>query len=488
MGLFDGLGQAAGAAAGGYLRGQNLGNAEGYRRKAQADAIEARREALRLQRKAADPQDKIRAQYGEVAKGLIHVRNDPAQAAFFNDPANAALRDSMDSAIDHSLGLSSGQIDLSKADPHLLTFHPSLPGPSVPDKAMIEGKGAGPATGPNTQPTNFETQLAGRQMAPPPVTAPSNVGPVRQAAGLSPGPLPFQMPAAPNPAAIGPEPTPVAAPAPAAAPPPPAKFDPQAEFQQLYQQGPPSAKLDRMPYETDKAFDARKLQADKPYNAALDRAYKAATGFPKADIARADAAVRPEMNRQKIAGTQAGTQLKREQTRASKVITPVKVESGKATAAKARTETRLAPQRLGLEARRTAATERNAATVEGQLAESKRYHDQLVTRAKDELRSRVTNKTDRDDHEIISANLRILTATKRDVTGSDVSSFTTIQRLNAQKKLDAALQRVEARKSGAAAPAGAGTVKKDKSYWTRVGTEAGLKGEGLSAYLKSKGL
>lgn len=134
MALFGltGLGQAVGSAASGALSGQNKGEAEGYRRQAAADTLDARRQALFYQRRATDPDKDKRALYGHIAEGLHKVRTDPEMQRFFNDPENAPLTESYDRALGQSLGLATGSIPLDQADPTLLTFHPSLPGPSVP--------------------------------------------------------------------------------------------------------------------------------------------------------------------------------------------------------------------------------------------------------------------------------------------------------------------------------------------------------------------
>lgn len=378
MGFF---GRALGAAAEGYLTGQNRGEGEGFRRQAAAEAIEARREALRLQRHATDPQDKVRAQYGEIAKGLIHVRSDPNMAAFFNDPANADQVAAYDAGIDHALGVAGGKIAVEAADPHLLTFHPKLPGVSVPDTST--GKAApGAGLGATADQVRANAGLgatagdvranAGPQMNLPPLAGPSNVGDVRKEAGLGPGALPFQLGQAPAP---GPfqfqmPPTPdsfsTTAPPPAAAPKgPPAPFNPQEEFRRLYEQGPPSAAMQPYPYETPKAFETRKANADKPYNSALTRIGQAITAYPRADILGTDLQTRGEKNRVGIEGTRAGTRVKNEAVRTSQILTPVKKESGLATAAAARARATAIPEQTRQGGQRIAETERhNRATEE----------------------------------------------------------------------------------------------------------------------------
>ena len=109
--LLSGLGQGIGAAAGGYLVGQNKGEAEAYRRQQSSLAAEYRKQALAAQtaaRQAAvkDPNDEKRKFYQGIAADMIKRRNDPEMHGFFSDTANAGYTRGYDEATQHAMGRS----------------------------------------------------------------------------------------------------------------------------------------------------------------------------------------------------------------------------------------------------------------------------------------------------------------------------------------------------------------------------------------------
>lgn len=310
-----GLARGLGAAGGGYLGGEVKGEAEGYRRQQIAanealkrDALAQQRELVGLRRKELDPKKDIRALAAHDATQIWGMLNDPKnQDDFAHMPG---FRQHLIERAQKAQGVVDGSVS---PEDYLHLGHEfgdveafPAPGPKA-EGAPLGGQALPPPDVTGLQPgqTRFDVESAAQQSALPPATTPVGGGPVRQAAGLSPGPLPFQLGAA-LPGA-GPEmaPPPAAAPVAKAPPTPKPTFDPRAALRELASSDPLEG-IVQGPTETAAAFGKRQAAAEKSWNNKLTRLTALIQAEPRADLATTKAGNEQRESDSRVVGREAG--------------------------------------------------------------------------------------------------------------------------------------------------------------------------------------
>lgn len=494
-GLGEGLARGVGAAAQGYLGGQVAGEKEAYRREQLAASLAQKKEALAqqrelvgLRRKEADPRkaqvDTARALFTELSTAALKPDFQAYRLRYPDFDRKYAA------AQGHLAGVIRGTEDLDPAKITWLTEleHPGAgggdqglggaAGDQAPDGAGLKtpaglGGVGSPVTfhaEPNPRLDSFlkpPAPPAGLGMAPrQPLLADSQVQiPARRE--LPPptfGSVPAHIlanevlqdhsdfqPFGPEPAPVKPRPAPAAAPSG-----PPEPQTPMERFASRYfdllQQGPEH--VEREPGMTDKDYRAAVKEARAEWTAETDRLGKSLSILPDAEFKRLRNLYAPELNRQKVVGGVVKIENTRATTKQTQALTPVKVEKGHVDIQKGKAETAAIPRRLDLQGRSVAASERNAATGEGRLAETKAYHQQLTDRAQNALTRANAKFADTADRTILQSGLKVLGAKKRTAAGSEVPFYSDAERGKWATRMNDALARINERRGAA----GAGTT------------------------------
>lgn len=551
MALFDGLGalgRGLGSAALGYGQGQIRGEAEGYRRGYNEDLLAARKAAARgASRKTPGDslEAKTAAQIYETfsAKGIDpefrqHLRDHPELAKQFRDGMNElpfVMRgerrlDSKTLAFFQGLDAPAGGPAPEPEAPAGVPFAGGVFGPRLaterlpvnglglaasfglqPGEALIDRPQPGPpppsplealARVQSGGPASLYEPLAGMGGMP---QKPVSAGPPVTGAGARLNLPPDWRQQMMAPPVTAPTAAPITVPPPTTGPPAPApNFDPQSEYMRLYQEGPPSERLVKGEEESQKAFDARKEKADKPYNQRLLRLQGALTAIPRSEILGARAAREPEVIEANLGRTGAQTGLAKEQTRASQVITPVRVAKGKQDVAASKERVKQGWARIAVSEdqvrvaqRNATSAERNATTNELRLAAQKDHWKSLQKQIDFNIDKFPDTQYWQNKRAELAYHGRILSAQQgigpirgsaagSEAVGSSLAAQKILQEFKGQKQPPA--KTAPGIRSGRTTTSNtSGGTTRNRAYWERAAKAARLSPEDTKAYLKSKG-
>jgi hypothetical protein len=437
MGLFSGLGGGLGKAAGGFFQGGIAAEKEDYRRGQAEQDREYKKQLLAGRKKAEkDPHAGFRKRAGQMAQLYAGKLSDLQNQGLINDPKFRPTAQALRMAIQHGLDIEQGLIPPEQWNTSLFRLDPANDIGDDPQAAEAQGSPLGARTR-----LPFLQDVPGSGMAPP-QGALGGLEPMRDewSGGAD---IPWDAPLeAPAPARIGPSDIS------ASLRPAPAQPKPETaaeRLQRIEQQGPRPVERG---YMTDPQWRAAQQQSVTEWQAAMAAAERAALieskaqeAAAKAKIAGSDAAVRPELNRQKPIKGIVDIQKGRADRDLAIATTPIKVAKGKVDVQKAKQDVELAPKRLqvqqeGLEHRK-----------EIDWARLRQQDKQFQAR---EARSERALSLKSDDRELPALQSLLRTymqeyqKTVKTAAGSDVFAVRDAARQELGAKIDATSKRIQA--------------------------------------------
>ncbi len=459
MGIFDGLGAGLGAAAQGYLTGQNKGEAERYRREQQALDREQKATLLKLRRKETDPNEKARQFAGQMALSIQGYLADPSKQADFSTPWGRKHQKRLQEQLGVWLGVRAGNINPRDADSYMLSWglepEDTLGerGEELPEDVAAQRGAVGRLP--------FLQQPVGRDA---PSLGLQGVGRPTQerepmldqwSGGAN---IPLDAPEGP---ALPPQAGP---PDISASLQPPAQ--PPTALERYHQIAGNPPKTEPIQGETPKQTEARRQAAMREWNQQVTMALQQAQaddlvrrGAADATRAEGKAKTEPRIDETVIRRNKVAAGLGTAQAQQIRQTLPIKVAQGKAGVKKTTVETAAIPRRLeqtdrGLTERERANRERER-QGRARQASLDAYRNKLIAKADKAL----AWKTDNEEAKLLQKDVdnwrKIITARQRGVV-ADERQFDPAMIARAQQNMEKALTRLsELRRKEAAKPAAA---------------------------------
>ncbi len=441
--LFGGLGMGLGAAASGALKGQNLGEAEAYRRQQQGLDREYKNAYLASKKKELDPAAKIREQAGRTSQMLTKMLNDPKLQGFYNSAEGKGYAKHLAEQAQRYAHIWLGRVQPNDADAYELTSFWSAeddePGSGL---GTLPGAGAGASAG-GPLGAGLPAPAVGVEVAnrlpflrEPGTSQASFEGvpvPRRETPGLAPGTL-----------TAGPPAPPVARPV---APPAPPPETPIQAYTRLANNPPKRVtRPGQLPKDADKEFnDAYKRWQDdlKEARAAVTLADEAAAKKADAKVKETKANYAAKNEDITYKSNVAGRDLKLSQKKQIDVTLPLTAEQKRQAALKAEAERKAIPKKLELQGRSVSAAERQAATGEKRYGLEERKFADNQRRFALLQKKGVTTAAGKALNDRAQRLISLLNAKVQTSGGIEVPQYEDAKRTRWMKELDGILSKME---------------------------------------------